>query len=192
VAGSLAVPAPQRRALVAAHIALARTLPARAFLAAVRALFAAVAREARWSAAPALLADILATQGLAKLAGRVCSHPPRPLPANHPHEPHAADAAGPDAAAAAPPGAVAALVDALVDEVLAARLVDAVACPAPHPTAHGASTASRTPTDVSDADAAANLAHRRQHIGPARFEQGFLGQRSGGDKADNVTRHQRF
>ena len=36
------------------------------------------------------------------------------------------------------------------------------------------------------ADHAAHLADRRQHIGAARFEQRLFGQRSGGDEADNI------
>ena len=48
--------------------------------------------------------------------------------------------------------------------------------------------------DVAGGDAAraAHLAHRGQHVGPARLEQRFLGQRAGGDEADDVARDQRL
>ncbi len=42
------------------------------------------------------------------------------------------------------------------------------------------------------ADQAAHLAHRRQHIRPAWFEQRLLGQRPRRDEADDIARHQRL
>ena len=38
----------------------------------------------------------------------------------------------------------------------------------------------------------AHIAHRRQHIRPARFQQRLFSQRSGGDKPHDVARHQRL
>src|SRR5690606_21454247 len=43
-----------------------------------------------------------------------------------------------------------------------------------------------------DADEAAHFAHRGEQVGPARFEQRFLGQRAGGDEADDVARDERL
>ena len=43
-----------------------------------------------------------------------------------------------------------------------------------------------------NADRPAQFGQRRQHIGAARFEQGFLGEGSGRDEADDVARHQRL
>jgi hypothetical protein len=49
-----------------------------------------------------------------------------------------------------------------------------------------------TGRDVTRGDPAnpAHLAYRGEQIGPARFEQGLLGQRSGSDEADDVACHQ--
>jgi hypothetical protein len=44
----------------------------------------------------------------------------------------------------------------------------------------------------SNADHSAQLANRRQHIGPPRLEQRLLGQRPGGDEAHDIARHQCF
>jgi hypothetical protein len=41
-------------------------------------------------------------------------------------------------------------------------------------------------------DRAAHFAHAREHVGAARFEQGFLGQRARRDEAHDVARDQRL
>ena len=43
-----------------------------------------------------------------------------------------------------------------------------------------------------NADGAAKLAHRRQHVGPARFKQSLFGQGPRGDEADDIARDQRL